>query len=146
MIPALLGLTGKLKTLTDRLTAPRAALIDNADATVTSRAPAATALSNATWTDALATALAGTAKLDRAEVLILTGNTGAGTGSKTVDTTVASVTTGKAVAFFAGGFIAGSTQISAQVYFTTTTNLRVEYVDGTGSVSYEFAVVLVAFA
>lgn len=62
MIPALLGLPAKVKTLIDRLTATRAAALDNLNATVSSRAAAATALSNAVWTDALADALASAAR------------------------------------------------------------------------------------
>lgn len=57
MLGFLAGLPGKLKTLTDRLTSGRAANLDNLDATMTSRAAASTALSNATWTDALAAKL-----------------------------------------------------------------------------------------
>lgn len=51
MIPMLLGLASKINTLLDRLTATRAGYLDNLDATVTSRASAAT------WTSALATKL-----------------------------------------------------------------------------------------
>lgn len=54
MITALLGLPGKLKVLTDRLTSGRATNLDNLNATVSSRAAAATALTNVVWTDARA--------------------------------------------------------------------------------------------
>lgn len=47
----LAGVPGKLKTLIDRLTATRAANLDKLDANITTRAAAATALSNAVWTD-----------------------------------------------------------------------------------------------
>lgn len=47
----LAGLPSKLKVLVDRLTSARAANLDNLNATVSSRAPASTALSNAVWTD-----------------------------------------------------------------------------------------------
>jgi len=50
----LLGVPGKLKTLLDRITTARAANLDNIDAAVSSRAPSATALSTATWTNARA--------------------------------------------------------------------------------------------
>lgn len=53
----LAGVPGKLKTLLDRLTAARAANLDKLDANVSTRAPAATALSNAVWTDARAAKL-----------------------------------------------------------------------------------------
>lgn len=50
----LAGVPGKLKTLIDRLTATRAANLDKLDANITTRAAAATALSNAVWSDARA--------------------------------------------------------------------------------------------
>ena len=59
MIDFLLGVPGKLATistyLTTNLSALRAAKIDNLDAAISTRAPASTALTNATWTDTLAT-------------------------------------------------------------------------------------------
>lgn len=57
MIAVLLGLPGKLKTLTDRLTSGRAANLDKLDALVSSRAPASTALLYTVWTDARAAKL-----------------------------------------------------------------------------------------
>lgn len=145
MIPALLGLPGKCKTLADRLTSGRAAALDNLDIAVSTLAPAATALSNATWTDALATSLAAVARLDRAEILSVSGNTGAGTGAKAIDVTITSVNLGKAIAFVSGGFLAGSTPLLGSARFTTATNMRVEYLDPIGATSYEFSVVVVSF-
>lgn len=57
MIFSLGGVPGKLKTLLDRLTSARATKLDNLDAAISTTAPAATALSTATWTSALATYL-----------------------------------------------------------------------------------------
>jgi hypothetical protein len=61
MIDFLLGVPGKLKTISDFLTtnwtAVRAAKVDNLDAAVSSRAAATTALTNVTWTDARAAKL-----------------------------------------------------------------------------------------
>lgn len=54
MIASLIGIPGKMKTLLDRITSGRAANLDNLNATISSRAAASTALSNAVWTDALA--------------------------------------------------------------------------------------------
>lgn len=139
------GTGGKLKALADRLTAPRAAALDYLDAAVSTRAPAATAVSNAIWTDALAAALAGIARLERAEVLSVSGSTGAGTGVKAIDITVPAVNTAKAVAFVSGGFIAGSTPLQGAASFTSATNLRIEYVDPTGATSYEFSIVVINF-
>ena len=53
----LLGLPGKIATLLDRLTATRATALDNLDAAISTRASAATAVSNATLTDARIQAL-----------------------------------------------------------------------------------------
>jgi len=47
---SLLGISGKVKTLLDRLTVTRAANLDDLNATVSSRAAASTALSTAIWT------------------------------------------------------------------------------------------------
>jgi hypothetical protein len=61
MIDFLLGVPGKLKTISDWLTtywtAARAAKIDYLDAAISSRAPAATAVSNVDYTPARAAAL-----------------------------------------------------------------------------------------
>ena len=59
MIESLLGLPYKIKTLLDRLTPDRAAKLDNVNDTITSRAPASSALTNQVWTDALAAKLGG---------------------------------------------------------------------------------------
>lgn len=57
MIELLLGVPAKLKILTDRLTAARAAKLDNLNTTISSRAAASTALLNTVWTNAKATFL-----------------------------------------------------------------------------------------
>lgn len=59
MIESLLGLPYKIKVLLDRLTTDRAAKLDNVNDTITSRAPASSALTNQVWTDALAAKLGG---------------------------------------------------------------------------------------
>lgn len=66
MIDFLLGVPGKLKTISDYLTthlaSARAAKIDNLDAAISTRAAASTALTNATWSDARAAKLDGAAQ------------------------------------------------------------------------------------
>lgn len=57
MLGFLAGLPGQIATLTSRLTSGRATNLDNLDAAISTRAVASTALSNATWTSALAAAL-----------------------------------------------------------------------------------------
>ncbi len=54
MSGALKSIPGLVQTVLDRLTSTRAANIDKLDDTITSRAAAATALSNAVWTSARA--------------------------------------------------------------------------------------------
>lgn len=57
MIDFLLGVPSAVKTLLDRLTATRAANLDNLNATISSRAAASTAVSNADYTTARAAKL-----------------------------------------------------------------------------------------
>lgn len=57
MIENLHAIPGRLKTLLDRLTASRAAKLDNLNTTISSRAPSSTALSTGTWTGARAAKL-----------------------------------------------------------------------------------------
>lgn len=63
MIDFLLGVPGKLKTISDYLTAnwtaTRATKVDNLDAAISTRAPASTALTNVMWTDVRAEKLDG---------------------------------------------------------------------------------------
>ena len=62
MSGALKSIPGLVQTIIDRLTTTRAAALDNLDDAITSRAPAATALSTAVWTPAHADALASAAQ------------------------------------------------------------------------------------
>lgn len=57
MLGALIGVPPKIRALLDRFTAARAANLDKLDVPVSSRAPAATALSTAVWTQAHADAV-----------------------------------------------------------------------------------------
>lgn len=61
----LAGVPGKMNALLTRLTAARAESLDKLDATITSRAPAASALNKAVWSDARA------AKLDNIQTDVL---------------------------------------------------------------------------
>ncbi|MBT8143458.1 MAG: hypothetical protein KJO55_02090, partial [Gammaproteobacteria bacterium] len=60
----LAGLPGQVKTLLDRLTSARATNLDNLNATVSSRAPSSTAVSNTDYTAARA------AKLDSIDATV----------------------------------------------------------------------------
>lgn len=90
MVELLAGVPGKLKTLLGRLTATRAAALDNLDASITSRAPADTAVSNAVLTDTrvayldnLAAAPLRIKSIQRGVINIFNG-TGTATGSATI--------------------------------------------------------------
>lgn len=80
----LAGVPGRLKTLIDRLTATRAANLDNLNATVSSRAPADTALSTATWTGTRA------GKLDSIDAAVSTRMPGTTTHRDRIDDTISS--------------------------------------------------------
>jgi len=77
MIDLLLGVPGKLKSVYDYLTtylsSTRCAKIDNLNVAVDTRAPASTALSNATWTSALATLL-GTLAPVKSDLTVIAAN------------------------------------------------------------------------
>lgn len=135
MIAFLLGVPGKLKTLTDRLTSARATNLDNADVPTSTRAPSSTALSNVTWTDALAAILGNTI-----QTTILSGNvqtgyvSGAGTSGTGEDTTyidvtitaVAAIAKCKVEVMGAGGGNQSVNNLTARL--TSTTNLRISSV------------------
>lgn len=141
------GLGGKLKTLLDRLTAGRAAAIDNIDVPVSTRAAAATALSSGTWSGALATILAGAMKLARAEVVTATGTTGTGAGRKWADITIPATTIGKTACFVGGAGRVGSAEARAMAVLTSATTIRVHYVNPNGTNNgYKFQLVLLEFA
>lgn len=76
MFAMLAGIPGKMKTLLDRLTSTRAANLDKLDANVSTRAASATALTNAVWTDALATKLNGMGNPESNKVPIAGGLVG----------------------------------------------------------------------
>lgn len=100
----LAGVPGKLKTLIDRLTATRAANLDKIDANITTRAAAATALSNAVWSDARA------AKLDAIGIKsIQRGSFTWATVELTRAITITSVTTDRAFLLFSFTSKSGAT-------------------------------------
>ena len=135
----LAGVPGKLKVLADRLTSTRAANLDRLDANVSTRAAAATALSNAVWTDARA------GKLDIASLGLSIKSVQSGYTSATVaegvanteddgyiNIAIASVNTSKSVVFVNGGCGGSVSQSvtygSAKIIMgrlTSATNLRV---------------------
>lgn len=105
------GVSGRVKKLLDRLTESRAALLDNLNASVSSRAPAASALSNAVWTDVRAGRLDASVLVNGVIKSIQThavvGGTGvqSGTGEdlRYKDVTISAVDTAKAIIILHGG-------------------------------------------
>lgn len=148
MIPALMGLPGKLKTVLDRLTSGRAANLDNLDAAISTRAAAATALSNATWSDGLATSLASALKLDRAEILTISGS-GTGGTVVTANLTITAVTLGKCFLVPLGSVVVqGHNSYAAgfSLALTSTTNVQLVFkMPNTGSQGFTFTLALVSF-
>lgn len=147
-----LGIPGKLKTLlVDRLTAARAALLDNLsnlDAAISTRAAASTALSNTTWTatkagyldQAISSLPASAIKSIQSDFLPITVATvGTGEDLKYVDVTITSVDTAKCFVSFVGGSASGnagncyiksgsgttSVTYMCSARLTTSTNLRI---------------------
>lgn len=132
MIDFLLGVPGKLKTISDHLltywTAARAAKVDNLDAAISTRAVAATALSTAQWTNARA------AKLDNLieTSVIQSIQTGLATGVPSAggrllyykDVAIAAVTIAKSVVLIQP--VQDGTNGTPTGYLTSTTNLRIE--------------------
>lgn len=127
----LAGVPGKLKTLLDRLTATRAALLDNLNATVGSRAPASSALSNAVWTDTRAGRLDASVLVNGAIKAIHTGwvaqDVTHGTTVKStedaayLDIAIPAVNVGKSIVLFVG---AGGASVSSVTTADRIDNIR----------------------
>jgi len=115
MLEPLLGLPGRIKILIDRITSTRASNLDNLNATVSSRAPASTALSSSVWTGTKAgyvdTAISGRASQSSVDALpqgiiksvqrglLIVG----GSDSPPYNVTISSVDLGKSVLTFSYG-------------------------------------------
>lgn len=141
MIDFLLGVPGKLKTISDYLTtnlaAVRTAKIDQLDASVSSRASASTALSNATWTNGRAAQLDLIAAPTGAIQSIQTGmassiTTIGGTLTSKIDITVSAVVVAKTIVFTQNASQT-TTPLQLAGYMSSTTNLRLETNDAVGS-------------
>jgi hypothetical protein len=126
----LLGVPGKLKATYDHLmthlASARAAKIDNLDAAISTRAPASTALSNGTWTNALAAILGNTiqttvvASIQTGFVQNLPPSTGSGEDAYYLDVTITAVASTSKVDVTFQDQVGGCT-----ARLTSTTNLRI---------------------
>lgn len=128
------GASGRLKAiytyLTSYLSATRCAKIDNLDTTLTSRAPASTAVSSATWTAARAGYLdklnaggiPGTVKsIQTGYLAVIAGVAGTGEDAYYRDITISTVVVAKCVVTVGGNHLAsGSTMQTGRVIGTTT--------------------------
>lgn len=147
MIQALMGLPklclDALTHLTTHLASARAAKIENLDAAISTRAPASTAMSNATWSDAKAgfidMAISGVARIKSIQHSGVTISNTTTTGN----VTISSVTTSKAFIIPAGQSGNGSSfdQVSAQLYFTSGTNVQASRSSSDSTMTYRFTVV-----
>lgn len=126
MIDFLLAVPGKLKTISDYLTTnwttTRAAKIDNLDAAVTTRAPASTALSTATWSGTLAAKLENT--IQTSVVASIQNGSHTNSGGATVDTTITAVDLNKSIIINRSINSTGSTSGFVTVSLTSSTNVR----------------------
>ncbi len=134
MIAALLGVPGKLKTLLDRLTSLRAIRIDNLDNTITSRAPASTALSTAYWTNARAGYLDNLASAVPSSFIqsIQTGysagssgSSGSGEDQHYLDITISAVVVAKSIVLLQDFSDSSGIWFVTSGRLTSTTNLRI---------------------
>lgn len=130
MLGFLAGIPGRLKTVADHLStylsSTRCARIDYLDAAISGRAPAGTALSNATWTDARAgfldMAVSGVARIKSIQHL-------SGTipwNANSVSVACSSVATGKTLIIRRGEHITsgdGAELNRASVYFSSGTSV-----------------------
>jgi hypothetical protein len=145
MISFLLGVPGKLKTLTDRLTSGRAANLDNLDVAVSTTAPASTALSSATWTGTKAGYLDGAISGRLGSIKAIYRGTITLVYSNTSNTaTITAVDTTKSILMNLGGYgtDSGSVNVGSIPYLeltnsTTITASRASGCSGTSKVSYQ---------
>ena len=111
MLEPLLGLPGRIKILIDRITSTRASNLDNLNATVSSRAPASTALSSSVWTGTKAgyvdTAISGRASQSSVDALpqgiinsVQRGSFNPPQSSTSANVTISSVDLGKSFLVF----------------------------------------------
>ena len=111
MLEPLLGLPGRIKILMDRITSTRASNLDNLNATVSSRAPASTALSSSVWTGTKAgyvdTAISGRASQSSVDALpqgiiksVQRGSFNPPQSSTSANVTISSVDLGKSFLVF----------------------------------------------
>lgn len=138
----LAGVPGKLKTLLDRLTATRAANLDRLDETISSRAAASTALSNAVWTNTRAGRLDASVLVNGVIKSIQThavvGATGLQTGTgedlRYKDVTISAVDTTRAIIILHGGgadYLVNNGTTSVNTFapvllrFTSAANVRI---------------------
>lgn len=139
MIDFLLGVPGKLKAISDHLTtywtSTRAAKLD---LLTVAPAPASTALSNATWTGALATLLGNT--IQTSIIASIQHRSSSGTSSSPVNTTITSVNTAKSIVFLRNYRTSTTTTGVEYVELTSSTNVRT-YHSATGTTTVHWTVV-----
>ena len=148
MIDFLLAVPGKITSVLNHintnLSAVRTARIDNLDATTSSRAAAATALSTAVWSDALAAkinsgGIAGTVRSIQSGFINTSALNGAGQDLRYVDVTINSVTPGKCFVYQDKDNDAGLATSSGRVISATV--LRLSAASGSGSIRGAWTVI-----
>jgi hypothetical protein len=157
MIGVLLGIPGKLKTLTDRLTSARAGYLDNLNTNLAVLpAPASTALSTATWTgtkagylDAAISSVATSSIVSVQTGWVNAARTGASAGTEDAsywEVTISTVVVAKCLALVIDGYdsdVPGTRVMTARV--TSTTNLRASSAVSVGSNVHKFRWYVIEF-
>jgi len=152
MIDFLLGVPSKLKAISDHLTtywtSTRAAKLD---LLTVAPAPASTALSNATWTGALATILGNTIQtsvirsIQKGTVVDATTTAGSGIDLQYRDIAITAVADiNKCVCLIGGNVTLSASRdmaIQPSARLTSTTNLRVSTPDALWVCAYQWTVV-----
>ena len=146
MLEPLLGLPGRIKILIDRITSTRASNLDNLNATVSSRAPASTALSSSVWTGTRAgyvdASISGRASQSSVDALPQGIIKSVQRGLLTLDSgdapphnvTISSVDLGKSMLTFSYGASSTATLTPERLLWgrlTSSTNIRFDRYDST---------------
>ena len=160
MLEPLLGLPGRIKILIDRITSTRASNLDNLNATVSSRAPASTALSSSVWTGTRAgyldASISGRASQSSVDALptspiksVQRGLLTVGFGdSPPYNVTISSVDLGKSVLTFSYGNSSSTELRSDRLLWgrlTSSTNIRFDKYE-TAIIYYTIAWEVVEYA
>lgn len=141
-----LGLVPKLTAIYDAIVAALASIL----AAIAGRAPAASALSNATWTDAKAgyldAAVSSAARIKSIQHLNGSANAGSGNGYFQCDYAITAVNPAKAFVIFNGANLYDSTYRHPRCWLQDATTVRLYgYRTGSANVSIPISATVIEF-